>query len=50
MTTLLGRLERDGLVAAAAIEERLAALDPAEREALAAALPVLAKLIPEVLP
>jgi DNA-binding MarR family transcriptional regulator len=80
MTTLLGRLERDGLVArggdpadaravlvsltdegrsrlqrirdarAAAIEERLATLDPDEREALAAALPVLAKLTPEVLP
>jgi DNA-binding MarR family transcriptional regulator len=80
MTTLVGRLERDGLVArggdpadaravlvtltgegrsrlqrirdarAAAIEERLAALDPDERDALAAALPVLAKLAPEVRP
>ena len=74
MTTLVGRLERDGLVArapdpadaravlvsltpdglmrlkrirearAAAIEARLAELDPGEREALAAAMPALEKL------
>jgi DNA-binding MarR family transcriptional regulator len=74
MTTLVGRLERDGMVTrgsdpddaravlvsltpegllrlkrirearAAAIEERLAELDPQEREALAAAMPVLEKL------
>jgi len=74
MTTLLSRLERDGLVArsqdpadaravlatitaeglerlttirearAAVIEARLAVLDPAERDALAAAIPALAKL------
>ena len=74
MTTLVGRLERDGLVArggdpddaravlvsltpeglmrlkrirearAAAIDARLAELDPDEREALAAAMPALEKL------
>ena len=74
MTTLLSRLERDGLVErrsdpadaravlvtitaeglkrltairearAAAIEARLSELDPADREALAAAIPALAKL------
>ena len=74
MTTLVGRLERDGLVErggdpadaravlatitaeglerllrirearAAAIDARLAELDPDEREALAAALPALEKL------
>jgi DNA-binding MarR family transcriptional regulator len=74
MTTLVGRLERDGMVTrdsdpddaravlvsltpegllrlkrirearAAAIEERLAELDPQEREALAAAMPALEKL------
>jgi DNA-binding MarR family transcriptional regulator len=74
MTTLLSRLERDGLVArsqdpadaravlatitaeglerlttirearAAVIEARLAVLDPAERDALATAIPALAKL------
>ena len=74
MTTLVGRLERDGLVRrggdpgdaravlvtmtpdglarllrirearAAAIEDRLAELDPDEREALSAALPALGKL------
>jgi DNA-binding MarR family transcriptional regulator len=74
MTTLVGRLERDGLASratdpadaravlvsltpeglmrlkgirearAAAIEARLRELDPAEREALAAAMPVLEKL------
>jgi DNA-binding MarR family transcriptional regulator len=77
MTTLLSRLERDGLVArghdpadaravlvtitaeglerlttiratrAAAIEARLAALEPADREAIAAAIPALAKLTGE---
>jgi DNA-binding MarR family transcriptional regulator len=75
MTTLVGRLERAGLVErsadpvdaravlvtitaeglerllairearAAAVEARLAALEPEERETLAAALPVLDKLI-----
>jgi len=75
MTTLVGRLERSGLVErrpdpadaravlvtitsegverllairdarAAAMDARLAALDPAEREVLAAAIPVLDKLI-----
>jgi DNA-binding MarR family transcriptional regulator len=75
MTTLVGRLERAGLVErrpdrqdaravlvsitaeglerllairearAAAVEVRLAALDPGERDTLAAALPVLDKLI-----
>ena len=74
MTTLVGRLERDGLVTrdadpadaravlvsltaeglmrlegirearAAAIEARLQELDPAEREALVAAMPALEKL------
>ena len=74
MTTLVGRLERDGLVTrdpdprdaravlvsltpeglmrlkrirearAAAIDARLAELDPDEREALAAAMPALEKL------
>jgi len=78
MTTLVGRLERDGLVErggdpadaravlvtitaeglsrllrirearAAAIEARLADLDPDEREALAASLPALGKLAQEV--
>ena len=77
MTTLLSRLERDGLVSrgsdpadaravlatitaeglerlttiraarAAVIEARLAELDPADREALAAAIPALAKLTGE---
>ena len=75
MTTLVGRLERSGLVErrpdpadaravlvtitsegverllairdarAAAMDARLAALDPGEREVLAAAIPVLDKLI-----
>jgi DNA-binding MarR family transcriptional regulator len=75
MTTLIGQLERDGLVArrpdpadaravlvtitadglerllairearAAAVEARLAALEPEDREALAAAIPALDKLI-----
>ena len=39
MTTLLSRLERDGLVTRGS--------DPAEREALAAAIPALAKLTGE---
>jgi DNA-binding MarR family transcriptional regulator len=77
MTTLLSRLERDGLVErrsdpddaravlvtitaeglerltairearADAIEDRLAELEPADREALAAAIPALAKLTGE---
>jgi len=80
MTTLVGRLERDGLVErgadpadaravlvsitreglarlqrirdarAAAIDARLRELDPDDREALAAALPVLGKLAAEVRP
>ena len=80
MTTLVGRLERDGLVRrggdpgdaravlvtitpeglarllrirearAAAIEARLAELDPDEREALSAALPALGKLARELRP
>ena len=80
MTTLVGRLERDGLVRrggdpgdaravlvtitpeglarllrirearAAAIEDRLAELDPDEREALSAALPALGKLARELRP
>jgi DNA-binding MarR family transcriptional regulator len=80
MTTLLSRLERDGLVErgsdpadaravlvtitaeglervlrirearAAAIEARLAELDPADRDALAAAIPALAKLTGEARP
>jgi len=78
MTTLLSRLERDGLVArgpdpadaravlatitaeglerlstiraarAAVIEARLAELDPEDRDALAAAVPALAKLTGEI--
>jgi DNA-binding MarR family transcriptional regulator len=80
MTTLVGRLERDGLVErggdpadaravlvaitaegverlrrirearAAAIDGRLSELDPGEREALAAALPALARLAGEAHP
>ncbi len=80
MTTLVGRLERDGLVErvgdpadaravlatitadglerllrirearAAAIDARLSELDPAEREALAAALPALERLAVGVRP
>ena len=80
MTTLLSRLERDGLVErgsdpadaravlvtitaeglerlmrirdarAAAIEARLAELDPADRDAIAAAIPALAKLTGEARP